>query len=1357
MASSTSTAQRAREIFLDAIERHPAGQCGAFLDAACDGDALLRQQVERLLEAHAQLNSFMAEPAAVAPPTICGLPPEGPGTQIGPYKLLEQIGEGGMGVVYMAEQLKPVRRKVALKIIKPGMDTREFIARFDAERQALALMDHPNIARVFDAGATPTGRPYFVMELVRGIPITDYCDQNDLSVREWLELFVTVCHAVQHAHQKGIIHRDIKPSNVLVTMHDGTPVPKVIDFGVAKAIGQQLTDKTLFTKFTQIVGTPLYMSPEQAELSVLDVDTRSDVYSLGVLMYELLTGTTPIEKQTLSKVGIDEMRRIIREEEPARPSQRLSTLASAKGSTVVQKRGMDVQRLSGILRGELDWIVMKALEKDRTRRYESASALAADVQRYLDDEPVEACPPSVAYRLRKLTRRHKVALVTTGIVALAMLIGTAISFWQMLEANRARRLADDRLTSATQAREDADEQRLLASQRLESETKARRDADAQREEADRQRQTAEEQRKHAEASFRNALQAVDQLLTRVGDEKLANIPGLEAVRTQLQQDALKLYDEFLAQRGDDPALRFEIAHTWQRVGEIIHRLQLAPRLQEALPAFENAVRIAEALKSEDPNNHQCLELLATCYLGLSKEHAVLNQLSESETLLKRSLAVCNALEQMFPDEPKYHLLAAEHQSQLANRDQARGRLADAKQRAKDAIATNKRWLPEVPDDRRRQFRFMIDHLQLAWILLEEKDVDEADKVLAEAQAYGEGLLPGLTAVGYIHDPAIALAVVLKDRAWVIRTRGAPVAQLEEMLRRAIALLDKYFAARSDQGFAYDARIQAHHRLGQLLDETGRFEEAERFLRLAWDATKQYGKNPWESGVRDTFDSLYSLLQRLGRSDEARAVLDELCTADLSKDLRASKRRALAFFELGRFDEALAAITAVIEMNPRDPENLAIISLPDVVACPDESFRAGMLALADKTIEQTNGSPEAHGARAALHLAMGDFGAAQRDLGSPDGRNERERAAIALRIFQVGDGEFHRGKYTEALPPLDLAIQWNPGCSEALDHRGQIFLARGEFDKALADFDEAVLHGAKYGAYTYGGRATAHFRLGHYARALADLSQVPGPSSLTRIAPSDVAACPDENFRRGMLAVADEVVRQNPQDADALIARALLRAALGDFAAARADLDLSVSFPEAKYTTQHHHALACLAAHDEPAYRADCAEMLRQSRNSRKPEELHSATWTCVLAPDAVAIWEPVLDLAARAVELGKGSMHTFQAQGAALFRAGKYDEALPALDRADAAPANPLNYSPAYTWYFLAMTQFRLGNTGQARAWFDKAAESSGNTFAGKNRIAVEGASWNRRLILDLLHAEASQMLGVNRKSAQDANKISTD
>jgi serine/threonine protein kinase/tetratricopeptide (TPR) repeat protein len=449
------------EIFHQALARTRLEERAAYLEQACAGNPVQRSAVEALLRANVGASGFMDRPAFASIATVEELVSERPGAVIGPYKLLEQIGEGGFGVVFMAEQQQPIRRKVALKVLKPGMDTKQVIARFEAERQALALMDHPGIARVFDGGATDSGRPYFVMELVRGLSLTDYCDQNNLPIHQRLELFVNVCQAVQHAHQKGVIHRDIKPSNILVTLHDGVPVAKVIDFGIAKAMGQQLTEKSLFTNFAQMIGTPLYMSPEQAEMSGLDVDTRSDIYSLGVLMYELLTGTTPFCKERLRQAGFDEMRRIIREEEPPKPSTRMSTVGQAATTASETRRG-DPRKLSRLFRGEPDWIVMKALEKDRNRRYETASAFAADVQRYLNDEPVHACPPSSAYRLRKFARRNKGPVLAVAIVLLCLVGGVIGTTWGMVRAIEADDATHAEVIKKDQARTQAEEEAAIA-------------------------------------------------------------------------------------------------------------------------------------------------------------------------------------------------------------------------------------------------------------------------------------------------------------------------------------------------------------------------------------------------------------------------------------------------------------------------------------------------------------------------------------------------------------------------------------------------------------------------------------------------------------------------------------------------------------------------------------------------------------------------------------------------------------------------------------------------------------------------------------------------------------------------------
>ncbi|HJQ79938.1 MAG TPA: serine/threonine-protein kinase, partial [Lacipirellulaceae bacterium] len=668
-----------------------------FLAAACGDNAALRYEIESLLKAHETSTSFMETPALELS-ADAGFGSNYPqldeqaGTVIGPYKLLQKIGEGGMGVVFMAEQQRPVRRQVALKVIKPGMDTRQVIARFEAERQALALMDHPNIAKVFDAGTTENGRPYFVLELVKGVPIIDYCDQEQLPLRERLQLLINVCQAVQHAHQKGIIHRDLKPSNVLVAEYDGRPVPKIIDFGVAKAIGQRLTEQTLFTQFGQIIGTFEYMSPEQARFNQLDVDTRSDTYSLGVLLYELLAGSTPFEKQRRATASFDEIVRIICEEEPPPPSTRLGS--SGALPAIAARRSSDPVRLDRLVRGELDWIVMKALDKDRSRRYQTAGALARELQHYLDDEPVEACPPSAMYRLQKLARRNKAALLTVVLVAAALIVGTVASVSQAIRATQAESLATARLNQATEARA------------------------------------------HAEANADKARQAVDNMYTQVAEKWLAHQPQMEPVQREFLEKALAFYTDFAKEGGDDPSVRFETARAYRRIAEIKHRLGQPVQAEDA---FRQAVDHTQTLVDQFPTKSVYRAELA----GTLHKFGVLlgdtGRYLDEEKIHRRALALEEQLTAEHPTNGRYRRDIGRGQWFLAEVLASLHRRPEAEQAYRSALAIQRSLVAESPAGEEHRQYLADTQLGLGKVLRHIGQTEEYQTVFAEATALFEQL------------------------------------------------------------------------------------------------------------------------------------------------------------------------------------------------------------------------------------------------------------------------------------------------------------------------------------------------------------------------------------------------------------------------------------------------------------------------------------------------------------------------------------------------------------------------------------------------------------------------------------------
>jgi serine/threonine protein kinase len=777
-------------LFCALLERSSDQERADYLDAACGQDAELRARIEALLRAHEQAGGFLREdsPAGDSGATIDDPIKESPGTVIGPYKLLEQIGEGGFGVVFMAEQTEPVRRKVALKVLKPGMDTRQVVARFEAERQALALMDHPNIARVLDGGQTSTGRPYFVMDLVKGLPITEYCDQAQMAPRERLELFVHLCQAVQHAHQKGIIHRDLKPSNVLVTLHDGTPLVKVIDFGIAKALGQSLTDKTLFTGFAQMVGTPLYMSPEQAALSNIDVDTRSDVYSLGVLLYELLTGTTPFDKERLKEVGYDEMRRIIREEEPPRPSTRISTLGQA-AATVSTQRKSNPKRLSQLCRGELDWIVMKALEKDRNRRYETASAFAADVERYLNDEAVQACPPSAWYRFRKFARRNKAAFLTGSAVVVAVILGVI---------------------------------GLAVNNRMVTREKEQKEAAL----AD-----ALHEKERAEVSLAKAKQAVEQYLVATAGNPKLKTADLQALRQQLLATAIPFLEEFVRQEGDDRGLIVERAWALYHLAAV--RAEMG-QTEAALSDYEQARASWTRLASDLPSVATPRQHLAHIDNESGALLTSLGQIEKAEAAYRRAMSAYEQLIADFPAVPAHQSRLAATLNNLANLEGERGNQKEKQRLLEQALARQEAAIRANPKD--QGFRQSLGNHQcnLGTVLGSMYKWNEAARAYESAQTTFRALVAEFGAHPEHRNGLAAACTALAD----VQCEQGKLGEAEKAYREAIKTREQLAADFTSVPRYRQELAGSYHNFGLLLRDRGKYDEAEPVFRRALSVERE---------------------------------------------------------------------------------------------------------------------------------------------------------------------------------------------------------------------------------------------------------------------------------------------------------------------------------------------------------------------------------------------------------------------------------------------------------------------------------------------------------------------------------------
>ena len=1402
-APADSSVASTKSLFLAAAEIDDLERRAEFLDQACRDDADMRRQVDELLA---------AADSPIAKRLDRGIPADDPHTadtdraltrgdsaplidaldgvdlsseRIGPYRLLERIGEGGMGSVYMAEQTEPIRRKVALKLIKPGMDSRHVIARFEAERQALALMDHPNIAQVLDAGTTDRGLPYFVMELVRGQPITQFCAERSLSLEESLRLFINVCRGVQHAHQKGIIHRDLKPSNVMVTLHDGTPVVKIIDFGVAKALHQSLTERTLFTHFAQAVGTPLYMSPEQAALSGLDVDTRSDVYALGVLLFELLTGTTPVDRELARRVGMDEVRRMIRETDPPPPSRRVSTLRAADDVTTPQTLPTTPIRPHAAVRGELDWITLKALEKDRHRRYQSASDLADDVQRHLEHQPVEAGPASAWYRGRKLARRYRAALTTAAAVVLALLLGTTASTWQAVRATRA----------------------------VQSEQQQRR-------EAEQQRRRAERQQALAEANLHDALAAVDRMLVQVSEEQLNDIPMIQPIRRELMGAAADIYERFVQRHPEDEQVRLKAVRSLQLLG------QLHTDLLEESEAERRLRRAVEILGPIDIEGEYSKEKL-TEMLSLAHKLAFAlkyqNDMDGHGEWLRKAVDVARDLFELDPSE-RHRKLLGEHLASYASHRVNHG------QSERDYLAVIEYASEAVALDRSS------DNLRaLGLATMQLNQLDEARRYLLEAASIENDFwlqkhLGQLATIAGRRDEA-AMHYREAFQLNCEKLRETPgnrpaVNSWHQTAAHTLDLLESLNQTDEVQDFSHEVLDFADALLGDSLahllpqDVVDALRSTEKSVYLNWlepKAAESRLRTRLESQASDELEQVLALLLiREHRHSEAFELLpDDHARIDDVDVLTALAERQL---QDGDTDTAIACYLRAMDM--LEPAIRAYCASPDTKwnsglllpwskaakkvrqlladAGRSDEYHDTKLRISSFLDELTSLSPSP-GSKAGLMRSLGDLysGDIFADVFSHE---ERFRKAIHAYMFIDGQGHihkrigwchFHLGEYEQAiahfrktfeLTPKDSSvINWgdaesvvdcdsdcfvgellelgerltetNPDCPEAGVRLGHLltrvgvrsrnrdeFVEAEEFARRAADQFAAMAAGNP--AFIPGSWVDGSLRTG-IRRTYPLLADLIAENSETAGARDDeidaVMSQWAEIDRESSLAIRSWADYYAKTDRWPDVIRVL-------------DLAIATLGEEHPVLPRYWRALAELAAGDEQRYRETCRELLAVDADA--PGDLDFVAWTCVLHPAALDDWEPlpafVESLEAKAAD----DPVLLKTIAAAHYRAGQIDEAigrfLQSLRLEQAGRS-----SPAYGAYFLAMAHQRGGRDDEARCWLDEANRWADLEWAD-DLDGTEPLAWNRRLTLNLLRDEATLLLAADDRAvaSQDDSRL---
>lgn len=1312
---------------------------------------------------------------------------------IGPYKLLQEIGEGGFGVVYMAEQEAPVRRRVALKVIKEGMDTRQVIARFEAERQALALMDHPNIAKVLDAGSTEAGRPYFVMELVPGLKITEFCDRHRLPPEERLKLFQEVCKAVQHAHQKGIIHRDLKPSNILVTLHDGVPVPKIIDFGIAKATGFRLTNKTLFTAFAQMIGTPAYMSPEQAELSGIDIDTRSDIYSLGVLLYELLTGRPPFETEDLLRAGLDEMRRIIRETEPAKPSTRLGALGKAELSSTAEARRSEPPKLMSLIRGDLDWIVMKCLEKDRNRRYETANGLAIDIQRYLSQEPVSAAAPSKWYRYCKFARRNRVSLTAAAALALVLVAATTVSLWQAVQATRAKALAQ---TEATKnERVTAFLQEVFES--VKPSVALGRDTTLLREILDRavarlgtelrdQPEIATELRRLLAVVYSDlgAYRKAEALLrTSLADQQRSPYdPGVLVVGTLCALGAVLLQDGRHAEAEEfiEQALVLREKLSTEDKRKLAGSIGLLCMLRLEQGRLDEAEALARELLAQHTQVGGNQESMAMAE-ALEKMAIVLRaraNFAEAEALFRKVWGICAKLHA--GDHPdKAHALGnlaailgaqdrlseagslafqalemerkllGEHEdvalslNNLAAIRQREGNFVEAESRLREALALQKKLQgPENP-------KMAMTLENLALVLQARGKLAEAEPLAREALAMGKKL-----AVDNHPDVASSLEILAS-----IRQELGDLAEAETLSREALGIRQKTF------GRDHPDVATSLCRLGTILGKKAASDEAEGLLREGLSMHERV-HSP-SSRIAAALTDLGSFLQQQGRAAEAEELVrralsrrEKLLGDQHPEVARLLNSLAQICRSLRKLNEAEAlareALTRRQKLFGREHREVAssLNTLGTILGeqgnlLEAEKVAREALAVQRKLVEEEH--PDVAGMLSNLAMILtlqGKIAEAEplvrEALTIRKKMLGNEHGDVAQTLHTLAELIRGQGRLAEAEPLArdsvalhkKLVGEQNPDLAGPLNTLGAILAGLDKLQEAESLFREAV-------AIAKGQLTPDHPLLARIVQNLLRAVQVQGKIAEAEVLMSELVYSEfalEETIKSGRLSEALRVlgaqIEKTPQRRDLRLATAALYGRQGQCGPAAADLSWAIRISEEPDIAAFPLGPLLVMNGDSSEYKNFCRRLIGRFTFTEDPRTAAETALSLLLEPFELGL-SPANRLAELAASQGMNDAalpYYRMIKGLAEYRQGRSEEACDSTRASLAGDATAATAVAATA--VLAMAQRQLGRTEDARKTLSEVVQLAQNRLPRLDSGDL-GEDWPVRLVAHILLREA--------------------